>query len=408
MDRSEFDPERDLQKGPYPHRGFNDELQKRIEESIERKSRWKRLRLSAAFTTFAAVGAFLLIMDWNGWPQPQAQTELSVTTAAASPAADPAPAEAGNSVSDTQMQYQSGLLIGLRADFKRKSAKLNSDQLPDSSYRTLFIAPVNGNLEVAAEGKGILLPYGQMFWKIDAVSSSSGGNIYNTVIAHPANKPVLVPELQPSDGQRVQHTEKLLFVGNKYVSLEQTETAKSGNKKLQTSRIWVKELQQVNGQLTAATADPSKRNYVPFADLFGGSSTDSSQWAILRRPGSWVPNIADSVFNGDNESYMLRPVSMPLPDAVVSHDQLCCAWADIVRVQPSAVDALSSPKKDFLAVVTPTNLFFYETRGGKLGTTPKATVNLIENETVIMAQWSTGNYVEEWIKASRTYLKKSS
>lgn len=68
---------------------------------------------------------------------------------------------------------------------------------------------------------------------------------------------------------------------------------------------------------------------------------------------------------------------------------------------------LHSPKKDFVAIITPSSIYFYEDRNGKLGSSPLLTINLNESETLVMAQWATGSYVDNWVKASRNLLKKT-
>jgi hypothetical protein len=402
LDRSEFDPERDLQSGPYNRRGFTPELQQRIEERIERKSRSRWLRIPLAAAAVSASCALAVFLQWQGgWPDAGKPAQPAAAGAPLPPAA------AEQAVVPKPLPYDSGLLLGLRTDFQRKSANNADAGSSDSSYRTLFIAPLNGQLDVAAEGKGILLPYGQSFWKIDAVTESSGSRVYSTLIAHPANRPVpdRPPVLRPDEQAR--HSERLLFAGNKYVTLEQNEVVQKGKRTLQTSRVWVKELQQVNGEMTQPADNQAARRYVRFQDLFGADKDRSDQWAIVRVPGAWVPNVATTTLEGDKESYSLKPVPLALPDAVVSHDQLCCTWADIRRVQPDAVDALSSPKKDFVAIITKSSIYFYEDRNGHIGDTPQLTINLNENETLVMAQWSTGAYVDDWVKASRNFLRKS-
>ncbi|WP_156158131.1 hypothetical protein [Gordoniibacillus kamchatkensis] len=398
MERPEFDPERDLQSGPYPRRGFTPELQQRIEERIERKARSRRLRLPfAAAAAAIAVCAVAALAQW-----PKGQPEHKQAQAAAPAAALTAPAER---IAIGPASYHSGLLLGLRTDFQRKAGN-SGPESADSSYRTLFIAPLDGRLDVAAEGKGILLPYGQTFWKIDAVSQSAGDDVYRTLIAHPANRPIPAQAIVPRSSVQVRHSERLLFAGNKYVTLEQTEAVQKGKRTLQTSRVWVKELQQVNGEMTMPADDAAARRYVGLQDLFGAGVNRADEWAIVRKPGTWVPAVASTTLDGDQESFVLNSIPLSLPDAVISHDQLCCTWADIQRIQPDAVDALSSPKKDFMAIVTPSSIYFNEVRNGQIGATPQLTINLNENEKLVMAQWATESYVDDWVKASRNYLKK--
>lgn len=423
LDRPDFDPERDLSKGPYERPGFSQELQRRIEDSIERKSRIGWIRAPFIASAIALVTAGLVFVGWNGWPW-ERQTTVHQTVATIAPkdfASEPSAAVI------TAPRFNSGVLIGLRTDYERKDVKSSAADNADSSYRTLFVAPLNGQLDVAAEGKGILLPYGQQFWKIDAVTKSAGSGLYSTLVAHPATKPLPEPVIAGNGQELVRHSERLLYAGNKYVSLEQSETTKRNRKPLQAKRVWVKTLEQLDGSMTLPASAPSspaisppatasaaapvsvERKYVGYSEIFGQTEKGASrdQWAIVRRAGNWVPNAAKTHLDGDQESYSLTPVSLALPDAVVSHDQLCCTWADLRRVQPDAVDALSSPEKDFVAIITPSSIYFYEDRNGKLGESPLLIINLNDNEKLVMAQWATGDYVENWVKASRNFLKKS-
>jgi hypothetical protein len=401
LDRPDFDPERNLDEGPYRRKGFTPELQQRIQESIERKARKRRSALPLIACAAAAAAGLAIMMSLQFGPAAMRSLPLAASASASAP--QQAAAKLDSAAAMPVPAYNSGLLLGLRTDFERNAPRAAANSA-DSSYRTLFVAPLNGQLDVAAEGKGILLPYGQTFWKIDSVSQSAGSSYYSTLLAHPANK--ALPELAPlrADKQQLQHSEKLLYVGNKYVSLEQTETTARGQKTVRSKRVWVKEVKQVNGLMTLPTTDPSQRNYVRFRDLFGAAADSSDEWAIVRKPGMWTPALAAISVEGDKESYTLAPVAEALPDAVVSHDRLCCTWADIKRVQPDAVDALSSPEQDFVTIITPSTIYFYEDRSGKIGDSPQLSINLNENESLVMAQWATGDYVDEWVKASRNYL----
>ena len=66
-----------------------------------------------------------------------------------------------------EINVKSGLLIGLRQDAGTDTAANGAAGSP-SSYRTLMLAQVDGQLQIAAQGNGVLVPYGQKFWKIES------------------------------------------------------------------------------------------------------------------------------------------------------------------------------------------------------------------------------------------------
>jgi hypothetical protein len=409
VERPDYDTDKDLSSGPFQGKGFTDELQRRIEKTIERRSRLRR-SWGYAIGTFSLIAAAMIVfVHFDGLPIMRSP-EVSAN------AADAKSAAGERTIVNHPVPLTSGVLIGLRTDFPRKDAKHTPFEEQDSSYRTLFVAPVNGQLDVAAEGSGILLPYGQVFWKVDQLTHETSTDVYHYLTAHPANKPAVKNKYADDPREQIDHSEKLLFVGNKYVSLTEADVVHNGSIPSQTKRVWVKELQQVTGSSTVPSSDAKDRRYVPLQDVIGpladeeagGPGKQVDNWAIVRKSGHWVPQISETLNSnqGRTEGYTLKNTPLTLPEAVVSYDRLCCTWHDIKKVQPDAIDALSSPRQELMAIITPVNIYFYETNGGHIGSTPLLTVELNENETLIMAQWATGNYVDDWIRQARTYLKK--
>lgn len=91
-----------------------------------------------------------------------------------------------------------------------------------------------------------------------------------------------------------------------------------------------------------------------------------------------------------------------LPNSITSSDTLCIDW-DIIKQQiPEAKDAVSSPNKDLLAVLTSKGLLIYANPEKGLEK-PSLSIPADIDESIILNQWATGDFVEKWSKLLSTY-----
>jgi hypothetical protein len=63
------------------------------------------------------------------------------------------------------------------------------------------------------------------------------------------------------------------------------------------------------------------------------------------------------------------------------------------------LDAFTSPNKDIAIIVTKNKLYIYGISGDQLDSLPLGEIEMKEGETVIMAEWATGFYVDDWERA---------
>lgn len=373
-----------LRRGPLTRNGFNDELRKKINERIDQpKRRLHRFR----FLRWIPVGSALLFLVvvlcgvwlWKGLPFSGFGNQNDALNA------DSAASERLLPARFARKEPQSAILIGLRKDAEAGNG---------SSYRTILVAPHNKKLVVAAEGPGVWMPYKQKFWKIDTALGSGGAT--EILVSSPAdsNRKVSV-DIPP----RLRRTEKLLYAGNRYVSiLQSTEAFSDGNNVNQTS-IWVKEIEQ----LTAGKRERDLRSGAePHFNLSQLIDTDNTaaqadQWTIARVPGKWVAKQpSDPLRTRDADSLSeWEEIPVPLTSDVLSHDTLSLPWDNIYTIERNARDAFTSPTEDLVAVVTdasvdiyPYGLPDYNKRALKLP--------IDASESIVMVQWATSTYVNAW------------
>ena len=355
----------------------------------------------------------------------------------------------------SELNINSGLLIGLGKD--------------DSTYRTLWISPENDQLKLKSQGDFILVPYGTDFWKIESKNASYDGkweteyNSYDEsqkidirrISAHPANQSFKWGNFNKKDfvDYRVyEDTNKLLFVGNKYVCLERYTYEDGGgtlrpwsrniivleinklpqspsldargtligeeideiDNQVNINRVSIKTILGKNIETTInklfsepVTEKEQGRMGSPYEEI--SNSTNEFNWGISRQNSKWVPVIAKQ-WNYSNAStgwtdYNLKNIpGFTLPKSVTTYDELNPSFENIKKVIPNAIDAVSSPTKDMLAVMTNDKLLVYT--NPKKGLT-KATLEIKLNgkESLIMAQWATDDNVGKWDNEVEKYLK---
>ncbi len=420
MSRPDPDVDQNLSSDPLNRKGFSPRLQRKIEQSAERTERTRRrtkpfLMLAGAVALLAVV----LIFPWKtlNFQNNAASGPLHTTEPMAQTAVAPPP------------PVSTALLIGLRTEHVEKNPKRVLSSTTYSSYRTLLIAPIRGQLQTTAEGPGILMPYKHNFWKIDSLTHKTPTDEFHYLVTHPADQKAKPETFTDKTDEEMHHVETLLFAGNEYVSVEETEEVWRGNAPAQFKRIWVRAVPQMTEARTLDfSAGRADTRHVSIQDVFGAGTQgiiddlagnikgslppaelNGESWTIARNPGQWVAKAAETFrfSNHHAEGYSLVGFPKPLPEKVVSHDTLCCAWSNIQSNWPEATDALTSPMNDVTVIVKPGKLEFYPF-GLLNNREPLYTVELQPGEQLVMAQWATDHYVQDWIDRVGKHLAQDS
>lgn len=447
LDRKEHDWEKELSSRPFPAKGMDESLRRRVEEQLDRRQecrrRWFWPVTGGVAVTLAFAAAWLSLPYLGNLipskPSPTAaallQTAKSEKLAAGTPPAEVA-----------VPPVKTGVLIGLRQD--------NPQTDEASTYRTVMLAPVNGEVTVAAEGKGILVPYGQKFWKIDTMSYQSPNDNIHYLVAYQADLPApqaaseAVKAVNSSARQadeQVLHTEKLLYAGNQYVSVAEEEATSRGNITAASTQVWVRKLNQMTaypGLSAKYSPQPAyeSQGHITLQDIYGagardildqmkrtydslasvgessnlspavkpgsGGQLDGDNWAIIRQPGRWIAQVAEvnRSKTEQRESYKLFNYPEDLPEAVTTHDKVYSTWGEVKSLQPKATDLLSSPLEDMLVVWTDDEMVVYSPAEPASASKALLHVPLRDGEQLVSAQWATGSYVGEWVTKTRKYL----
>jgi hypothetical protein len=406
-----------LSKEPLHKKGFTDELQQQILQAVDQKSRPQhRYRPLVWIASISVVVTAALLFPWDRL-HPQTKASLMET----------ASMKRDDSVSLTSPPpISSALLIGLRTEHEEKN---NAHALPStiySTYRTMLIAPVRGELKKTAEGNGILMPYKQTFWKIDSLTQKTATDDYRYLSAHPAEQLAKTEVFPDNPEEELHHVETLVYAGNQYLSVAESEEAWAGNSPVRNDRIWVRTLLQLrDGRDVDLASKPSTAQHISIRDLYGSTVngildslsvkrqlTDQpteitgESWTIARTPGHWVPRVSETYVDAQSMKpgqYTLHEFPKALPEKVVSHDALYSSWSDIQSSWPKATDALTSPMNDLIVVFEENKMKFYP-YGQSPDGDPLLILDLQPGEQLVMAQWATDHYVQDWINRVDKYL----
>lgn len=314
------------------------------------------------------------------------------------------------------VHFNSGLLLGFRNDVDKDI----------STYRTLWIAPdTNNNLKVVKEFNFILVPHKDTFWQIEPVYY----NFTNTQdsIEYPVAH-AISDSYTPGTFEYKYNTykSKLDFVDRNHVSISTyINNHPTNGKSSLTESCSIVDLEKLtqykNTEDNITMYNVFKDKSVPIIKKYktakitlGESSKKNSinttagdNWSISRNDGKWVAQIGKTFkYSGNSSKYILYNTALDLPQSIVSYNELCTNFSSIKNLIPDADDAISSPNKEILGVFTPKKLTLYPYLDNKIG---KAVldINLDEHETMIMAQWTSENTIDDWTKTFNTSLPET-
>jgi hypothetical protein len=127
---------------------------------------------------------------------------------------------------------------------------------------------------------------------------------------------------------------------------------------------------------------------------------DLKSWAILHDRGAWSP--AASLDQMQGECAFSHRMDLPLPKSVTGEASKASLWPALSAAVPHLTDFYLSPLGDYAILITnPKNadyhLYAYSVQAGVLGKRlAEITWDSYNPYVFIMAQWSTGKYVQQW------------
>nr|WP_259548158.1 hypothetical protein [Heyndrickxia oleronia] len=85
-----------------------------------------------------------------------------------------------------------------------------------------------------------------------------------------------------------------------------------------------------------------------------------------------------------------------VPSKLIQYDEMNIPWGEIKSKMPWVIDAYESPNKDLLILISTDTIYIYSLENGNISKHPLKEIPLNEGDSIVMAEWSLGHYVEKW------------
>lgn len=332
-------------------------------------------------------------------------------------------------------QEETGLILGFRygGDYDASHQKDASQQEKTeevtkelASYHTLWLHTQEKQLKVVTEKTNLLVPREDGFWRVDVRHSTYNNFKEDFIWINPppdpdmpvnpflANKEgvdafdvaILVKE-QGIETRRGEHCtgytyRDILFIEEQHISVGYTnnEACQGAGEATGESALQILGIEdlgplqglEVLGKENWASFEKLAQNFKEKKQDQGSQDWGKASVGVMRGAGRWI---IKGHFPSQN-NYVNFDVDLPLPEGLVKHNALVPDWETIKKQFPEAVDAFSSPSKEWLVILTKSSLLSFKVEQGKVNSQPTMYLTFEYPLTVVMAQWAEGQFVENW------------
>lgn len=310
---------------------------------------------------------------------------------------------------------RSGILLGVRIPEKTE------DGLGDYKYGTYWISVEDYTLRPVLYAENIYLPRMDGFWKLMVDKKAGPLGTEDSLIAFKVTN-AEKKQRQPSD-ENVSKMETrlrkaIVYVGNDYVCVENIvyghgkDTRNQDNIVERTLRtlpvdnlssidgIKISDLAGDNGTMAMESAIAELMKNSGYEGI-GIINDDEQQknFALYRKTGHWFFKGRIDPDRDGQLPYMDFNLNLLPPANMVAYDVLHVPWTEMKDKLPNAHDIYTSPNKDLAIVLTGNDILLYAIKGKELAEEPMARIRMEEGSTVVMAEWSMDEYVNNWQKS---------
>lgn len=273
-------------------------------------------------------------------------------------------------------------------------------------YKTLWIAADNQKLRPVLSRNDIYFPRKSGFWELQVKTGLKPGESAAELSAHnmavknstPASDGLSAAIAYPGTDNI-----DIDYVGNDYVAISNNS---GGTSKLQvlpvdklSSPIGIK-VSDLLGASGLAAYQTARQQAVQTLQTQGITMIDEDinedDFGLIRKNGHWhLQGRINYQSNGKLASSDFNINVIP-PANLIFYDTLNLSWQSVKDRVPNALDAFTSPNKDIAVIRTKNKLYFFGITGEQLDSVPLGEIELKEGTNVIMAEWATGFYVDNW------------
>ena len=301
---------------------------------------------------------------------------------------------------------RSGVLIGLRDDDPNNS---NSIENKLSSYRTIWIPSKNRKLLDILQVESLFLPRMDGFWRIGVNRYTlKGKDFKDEILAYnkheEENKKSFI-----DDKNEINIYKKIVFAGNDYLCMEYKKIQDENSKDFYRVLPIHATKNRRGIKISDIFGEEGKKAIKNSAEAFLASQDQSSMKDIEREPneenfslarsnGYWIVKGRLNDKNIIGHEYKDYNININPSNKMISFNTFSISWNEVKSRIPDAVDAYTSPNKDIALIISNDNIKVYEMNGNELSSKALYKIPIKKSESIIMAEWATGDYLEKWTK----------
>lgn len=272
-----------------------------------------------------------------------------------------------------------GILLGIKTYSYDEINKLD-----DWEYKTIWMKINNREISSVYEIDKLLLPRKKGFCLLDIEREKNKKTIEDKI--------KFVPEAIKNKENELKNIEKsnevvvlknILYLGNDYISIELID--KNTNRK--TLELY---------PLDKKDKGPSTR----LSDIINNLDIelDYNNFGLFRRNGYWIMKGRENYKKENKEFYKDYIIKTIPPEEIVGYDNLSIPWTRIKEEFPNAKDAYISPSEDIIIIETKKDISVYPIVNNEILKENLGKIKKSNNDTIIMAEWSTDVYTSLWEK----------
>lgn len=291
----------------------------------------------------------------------------------------------------------------------------NSTQNSKEEYRTLWISTKENELQEVKERNEIIFPRVNGIWmlKQNAISDSEKNIYYEYFDATPIDvgisekysksSAVKIDKGNLKEGTVLKRN--LDFVGNNYIGTEVFVNKNHGLNPtfeiLPIDNLYSGIPIVINDIYPEETSRVYKSAYENAYENLSDEEKSKltkeisySNFGLVRGNGKWILEGRISPIAGD-EPYDF-PLNILPNRKLINYDTLTIPWKILRGDVPFIVDAFISPNGKLALIILENELLIYNISNNSLDQYPLASIELKDNEQVIMAEWCEGDFIDKW------------
>ena len=297
-----------------------------------------------------------------------------------------------------------------------KTPRDETKEISKEEYRTLWISFKDENLQTIFEKEKIIFPRLNGIWEMDSkIISFNEDGIEKKYMEYIIAKPIEYVEEKEEEIIFIESDynsyKNINFISNDYVSIERVVNNNSTYNTLPVDNINSSEGMSIEEIYNSQVIDIFERDFVETynslskdkKDLFI-ENVDFTNFTLKRVMGKW--RIISKLQSKNNDSsYVDFEVSINPTSKILNYDTLLIPWKELKVKFPFIEDAYTSPNGRIAIIVSNDKISIYELKDRKIEGKSLIEIELKEEEVVIMSEWATGSYVDNWSKAFKDGLE---